>query len=167
MLVDCQQIFCYCFLMFAQFLFPHCWEFRYTLGYTYNCERGSTRCVKSIIEQLGRVTDVIWDCPHLTRCGHTHVWRLAKIVSNWTETNKINTKFLWILVESHMILFDDCRCLVDSRRFPPSCAKWLKVMKSAVLHVLHFYLLISAFQAFSYLANDRSWRDLSIGIKIS
>ena len=45
------------------------------------------------------------------------------------------------------------------------CSNWLQIVKNHVLRFLPFYPLILAFQALSCLANDRSWRDLSIGIK--
>ena len=46
-------------------------------------------------------------------------------------------------------------------------SKWLKMTKNHVLRFLHFYPLILAFQVLSCPANDKSWRDLSIGIKNS
>ena len=46
-------------------------------------------------------------------------------------------------------------------------SNWLKIAKNNFLHFLPFYPLRSAFQALSCLANDRSRRDLSIGIENS
>ena len=46
-------------------------------------------------------------------------------------------------------------------------SNWLKIAKNNFLRFLDFYPLISAFQAPSCLANDRSRRDLSIGIENS
>ena len=51
--------------------------------------------------------------------------------------------------------------------FPLGRSNWLQITKNNFLRFLAFYPLISAFQAFWCIANDRSWRDLSIPIKNS
>ena len=43
--------------------------------------------------------------------------------------------------------------------------KWLKIMKNDVLRFLALDLLKSVFQALPCIPNDRSRKDLSIGIK--
>ena len=57
--------------------------------------------------------------------------------------------------------------VVDFRNFLWGRSNWLKIAKNNFLRFLPFYPLISAFQALSCLANDRSRRDLSIGIENS
>ena len=79
----------------------------------------------------------------------------------------------WISMDIHglpRIFYDFHRCsriFVDFRRFSSRCAKWLKIAKNNFSRFLAFYPLISAFQALSCLANDRSRRDLSFGIENS
>ena len=54
---------------------------------------------------------------------------------------------------------------VDFMNFLWGRSNWLKIAKNNFLRFLAFYPLRLAFQALSCLANDRSRRDLSIGIK--
>ena len=60
----------------------------------------------------------------------------------------------WAL-ESGMIFLD----------FPLGAQKYERIPKTRVSRFLAFYLLILAFQALPCIPNDRSRKDLSIGIK--
>ena len=71
-------------------------------------------------------------------------------------------------------MWDYAATFLDLRRFLPEiavfvsrCSKWLKRSKNDVLRFLHFYPLISSFQALSCDQDDTAHFSLSSGINNS
>ena len=109
---------------------------------------------------------------------HGGLWRSMDLHGGPWRSMEVHG-YPWISMDSHGIWISigfrgNSQVFVDFRIFSSILmnflwgrSNWLKIAKNNFLRFLPFYPLISAFQALSCLANDRSRRDLSFGIENS
>ena len=97
-------------------------------------------------------------------------WRRHRgLVKAWRHRSDVFSDFrrfsqMFADVRRHSQLFVDFRPFSKKRQ---QVFEMVANRENDVLYCLAFYLIFSALEALSHISNDRSWRDLSLRIKIS